>query len=86
MSASPSCREQREHEKVKMGSKWEQRKKERRGGEILQKTCLPSHCLLSILILKASRKLSEEALSVHASTLRRKDQKCVFHHECAISP
>jgi len=32
------------------------------------------------------RKLSEEALPAHASVLRRRDQNCIFHHKCAISP
>lgn len=53
---------------------------------MLQKACLPSCCLPSSLILKASGKLFEEALSAYASVLRRRDQNCVFHHKYAISP
>lgn len=52
---------------------------------MLQKARLPSHCLLSIHILKANGKLSEEALSAHSSMLRRRDQNCVFHNKYAIS-
>lgn len=47
---------------------------------------MSSHCLPSILILKASRKLCEGVLSAHASMLRRRDQNCIFHHQCAINP
>lgn len=52
---------------------------------MLQEACLPSCHLPSIIILKASRKWSEEALSALASVLRR-DQTCVFHHKYAVSP
>lgn len=53
---------------------------------MLQKACLPSCHVPSIIILKASTKWSEEALSALASLLRRRDQTCVFHHEYAVSP
>lgn len=51
---------------------------------MLRKACLPSCCLTSILVPKASGTLPEEAPSARASVLRRIGQDCAFHHQHVI--